>query len=247
MSIVEREFPAKTLVGRWAASEVFGAFDRHIFPREAKEKMKNLIREGTGVIITANHPSGMDPPKILAMLFEDDFFRKTRITAPVGAHQLPKAQLANRIFGAKLDLIPVVNNHTIEKNPNMNGRKGEGLKQYLKASLETLREGGIVLVFFQAGREPTIGTAGKDNIVLEGLYRILDRQNVKPAIAFLGVSIPGVDPQAREYKKTLSPYLLQVGNVLTREELDRQLQTQGQRVDEYAFEQVKELVTDEYR
>jgi hypothetical protein len=247
MSIVEREFPPRALIGRWAASEVFGAFDRHIFPREAKEKIKNLIREGTGVIITANHPSEMDPPKILAMLFADDFFRKTRITAPVGAHQLPKAQLANRVFGAKLDLIPVVNSHTIEKNPNMNSRRGEGLKQYLKASLETLREGGIVLVFFQAGREPTIGTAGENNVVLEGLYRILNRYNIRPAIAFLGVSIPRIDPHAAEYKKALSPYLLQVGNVLTWEELNRQLQTEGQRVDEYAFEQVKELVTPEYR
>jgi len=247
MSNIEREFPAKVLVGRWAASEVFGAFDRHIFPREAKKKIKNLIKEGTGVIITANHPSEMDPPKILAMLFADDFFRKTRITAPVGAHQSKKAEFANRIFGARLDLIPVVNNHTIVKNPNMNSRRGEGLKQYLKAALETLTEGGIVLVFFQAGREPTVGTAGEDNIVLEGLYRILGRYNIKPAIAFLGVSIPGVDPHAGEYKKAFSPYLLQMGNVLTGEELDRQLQTQGQRVDEYAFEQVKELVTPEYR
>lgn len=212
-------------------------------------RAEQLLVDGYGLIICANHFSRGDPVRIFdEIIFKSNVMRKRRIAVAVASHQFDNIL---KFSGKLLDLqlLPVVTNETIRLNKASQDdyHRIKSLFSYLKKSAETLKQAGIVLLFPQGTRQtqlviPEKGAAGV-------LARFLNEKLERLAFLCIGLGIDGVEDYSREKIGGLNlarKYQMVIGQTWTWQEILQQVGTVRE-VDRLIFTQLGDLVPANYK
>lgn len=116
---------------------------------------QRFLEDGYGLIVVINHFSQRDGLEVIHLLFQNSTMRRRPFLAPVALqHYGTIAQFFANKLG--LQLQPIVTDSTIQLLGDGVNR-GDGLVDYLVAAIACLRQGGIVLIAPQGGRQVAIG------------------------------------------------------------------------------------------
>src|SRR3990167_9988096 len=124
-------------------------------------KAEELLDQGRGLLILINHFGKTDPAQVINnVVFARKKMRCKPITTPIAYHQ--QKPYINMLAGlTSINIKPIVTPDTIRLNQNDGLDQGTGLTDYINSSLQTLKQGGIVLLAPQAGRRERLGEPDK--------------------------------------------------------------------------------------
>lgn len=214
------------------------------------DKAEDILRNGNGLIVIINHFSLKDPPLAANEVFRHREMGSKKIIAPIAYHMDHRLyHVLGRLIG--INFFPIVTENTMKKGRN-NGRElfeGKGKSEYLKASLNLLRQGGIVILAPQGTRMPNLGQP--DNLTV-GTFMAGARKNGldKYAFLFIGFGIKGLDDYSIKGIKgfnLLKRYTANIGACLTSKEILEKAGGNFRAVDEVIFEELRKVVPSNYR
>lgn len=245
------EVGAGSLFWRGFARRGVGSFFRSEVQESANglARAEQLLADGYGLIICANHFSRGDPVRIFdEIIFKSNVMRKRRLAVAVASHQFDNIlKFSGKLLN--LQLLPVVTDETIKLNKASQDDRHriKSLFSYLTKSTETLKQAGIVLLFPQGTRQTqlTISERGPVGVLMRFLNGKVDR------LAFLctGLGINGVSDYSREKTGGLNlgrKYQMVIGQTWTWQEILQQVST-AQEVNQWIFTQLADLVPVNYR
>jgi hypothetical protein len=232
---------------RWrAAAARLGPllFPAHIVdPQESLAKAQQRIQDHCGLLVLMNHFSARDPLQLLCLLFGNKCLRQRHMVAPIAYHQnSPAVQYLAGWIG--FELFPVV---TEEAGAAGSQEPEARLLAYIRATVKTLSDGGIVILAPQVGRRACLGKPTDRPIGL--LTAELRRKRISCAsLLFVGLGLPGVTDYSTSSVRGLNfarSYNVRLGGVV---ELGEALEQAGGRrqIDAWAFSQLRKLVPAAY-
>lgn len=245
--IPEVEQMARADLERLVASTPF--LRSEIVNPERLEAAREILREGMGLCIVANHFSQGETVLIYQIPFRDPELRKRKVVAALAAHQ-------KRFFMDPLsDDLGVTVKYIITKETVRRAKKkgkpipveNEGAREFMNDALKTLSEGGIAIIFPQATRRETLYHA--DNPRTIGTLMAHSKKNkVRLGFLFVGVDLA---KEVEDYSKVrgfnfFKKYRLTIGNTLTDEELLAKAGGKLGNVDKIAYKQLESLVSPKY-
>lgn len=153
-----------------------------------------------GVITIAMHFSQADPVWSINDTTEERKYRNVPISGPIAKHQAFPG-LVKLVSHAGIDLTSVVTSETIKKaqekgNPKKLTR-GDGLRNYIEQSAETIRKGGIVFVSPNATRNPNL-VKDEQGVVTGLLTALAIKKVTKFGIHFVAFEIEGLQDYSKK-------------------------------------------------
>ncbi len=207
----------------------------------ALDTAEAFLSEGYGLIVLMNHFSTRDSAQALALLLSNSEVMRRPILAPVAYHQ-HNAVVAFWTDRLAIELCPIVTADTI-RELGSDFRQGDGLLEYATGALECLKKGGIILLAPQGGRRSTLGQP--QGRPLGNLLAIAKRNGVDNiCLLFVGLAIPGVMDYSTKMvggANVGKSYRVNLNNVRPVEEAVR-LAGGRKKIDEWAFDQLRQLV-----
>jgi hypothetical protein len=212
----------------WAGKHILQAEIEHV--GNGLKDAENHLTEGKPVLIIQNHFSQSDPMVVEGhIVFGSDVMREREQT--------------------NVSLAPIVTEETLKKPKWQHLKKNEGLADYKKRAIKTMKNGGVVLVTPQGTRQPNL-PAEPENKAIATL--VLSAKHAKVdnlGFLFVGVGIKGEDNYGS--KKTRGwnirrPFELKVGEFKT---LDKALEETGniRNLDKWVYQNLSPLVPEAYR
>lgn len=209
-----------------------------------------LVAAGHGLLLVGSHFSLRDGPGVfLYVAAGNDALIDKPWQAPVARHIADVARLANRFFGAKIDLKPVVTASTMKKPKYHHMHRGQGLRDYINSATETLRQGGVVALFPQATRMSYLPEPGEYDKAMEFLMTRTTKAGVKDfGILPVGFGLEGDE----DYKKRTGlnigvTYEVTIGKLWLRNDALQSAEDTKRSLDGWIIDQLKQLVPDNYR
>ena len=229
-----------------------------IFPGELADsyhglkEARALVADGHGLLIVLNHFSYRDGPGAFVYIAaQNDELASKPWLAPVARHIYEVTDFLNRHLQTQIDLKPVVTSSTVKKPKYADLKQGAGLIDYIKGSIRTLRDGGVVVLFPQATRRPFLGEPGPDDRAMELLMRLTTKPN--PELNDFGI-LPvgfGLD-HVKDYTKhnwinLLRTYKVNVGKLWVKDEMISSAHELHLSPDAWVVHQLRPLVPENYR
>ncbi len=209
-----------------------------------------LVTAGHGLVLLGTHFSLRDGPGMfLYVASQNDALIDKPWEAPVAKHIATAARLANWVFGAQIDLNPVVTESSKKKPRYRHLHQGEGLRDYIISATETLDRGGIVTLFPQSTRVPYLMEPGKYDKAMELLMMRTSRAGVNDfGILPVGFGIEG----DHDYKKVTGfnirkTYTINIGKLWTKQDALQMAEETQRSMDGWAIDQLRQLVPENYR
>jgi len=216
-------------------------------PPETWAAAENILKSGKGILVVANHPTLADGPLLISLLFRNPYFRELKFAVPVAYHQSKVSNLINDITGSNMELINIVTPDTVKKHPEMASQQGKGLISYVSSAIDTLSNGGVVVLFPHAERRPRVGIPKNSDVATELLTRKAERNNLDYGILPLGISVPGVSPESVNGLNLGRKYLIKSGEIITGKELRELCKADNTTADHIIYSVFSQLVPPEYR
>lgn len=223
-----------------------------LLPAQVVAGEENLVRaealvgERSGLLVLINHFSKRDGLQVLRLLFSRPLLRQQPVLVPVASHLAdPAVRTLARLFAVNLALMTTP---AAVATLGLDPASGEDALAYARRAVDTLAEGGIVLLAPQAGRQPTLGEPQMR--VTSLLLAQARRQRIANlALLFVGLGLPGATAYSLAEVGGLNlgrPYLVRVGPTISSEEA---LAKAGslRRLDPWVFDQLRSLVPEGYR
>ena len=213
---------------------------RHVIQAET------MLEQGNGLIVLINHFSMRDALQVAFWLFRNRVASSRSIVAPVAFHQHSSLVrfLADLIA---IKLCPIVTSRTIELDSGEE-RHGTGIRDYLNAAVDSLKDGGIVLLAPQGSRKSQLGRP--DGHPVGNIISRARRKGVHNfGILCFGLGIRGVVTYDRKKvggSNLFRRFDLRVGQPYSAGEAV-ELAGGIDLVDAWIFEELGELVPDVYR
>ncbi|OGH13011.1 MAG: hypothetical protein A2687_01205 [Candidatus Levybacteria bacterium RIFCSPHIGHO2_01_FULL_38_26] len=224
-------------------------FRSEILYPERLGKAREVLQNGTGLCIVANHPSRKETVQMFQIPFGDKEFRKREIVAPVALHQkFPFMDTLSRIFA--VDLKYIVTEETIkqaEKKGAHGLRKNQGVSKYINNALGVLSNGGILILFPQGTRRETLYSSENPQTI-GSLMLYAKRADVRMGFLFVGVDLA---EEVEDYSKTrgfniFKKYKLTIGETLTDNEVLEKAGGNLREVDNVVYKHLEPLVSPKY-
>ncbi len=221
---------------------------RMISDSRSLERAAALLSEGYGLVVLMNHFSTRDAPQVLSFLARDRVIRQYPFLAPVAYHQYHQYGLLVRVLASwfAIRLAPIVTARSVRKLGDQH-KRGSGLTDYLDQASEHLGQGGLLLLAPQGGRQSRLDRPrGRP---LGKLLSQTDKDGVNHLVfLFLGLGIEGQQIYDQEIAgfNFGRRYEINVGPSLTQQEM-WDLSLDLDRIDEWAFTQMANLVPRSYR
>jgi hypothetical protein len=183
-------------------------------------KAKEMSKNGKGLIIVINHPTGKDPEQALYEIFRHSILDTKKVITPIAYH------IDNFLYPILKPLIgltrkPIVTESTIKKGKNKGHKLNEGMTEYFDEAIEGLKKGEIVVVAPQGERMSHLGEPDKPTIgrFMAGAKR---KDLNDYAFLFIGFGIEGVSDYSNKKLTGLNlfkRYTTNIGSCLTSEEI----------------------------
>lgn len=240
-------FSPRVAIRRIASRLAFVVFPcRHFVKARHVTQVETILEQGNGLIVLMNHFSMRDALQVSAWLFRIRVASRRSIVAPVAFHQNSAIVrfLADMIA---IILCPIVTSRTIELDIGEK-RRGTGIRDYLNTAVDTLKDGGIVLIAPQGSRKSQLGGP-----VGHPVGNIISRARRKGVHNFgilcFGLGMPGVvsyDKNSVGGSNLFRRFELRVGQPYYAGEA---VEVAGgiDLLDAWIFEELAELVPDVYR
>lgn len=206
-----------------------------------------FVREGKGILVVSNHPTILDGPRLVSLLLTNPEFRGKRMVVPVAKHQFGVSKMLNDVTGVELDLVSVVTPDAVRKRPELAQISKQGFFDYGRKGREALTQGGIVILFPQAERRPTIGEALPTDKTIEMMVRIGENTGMDFGILPVGITVPGVAPDKANGLNIGHKAVLRVGDAFSRSELRETAREVDMTTDSVIYRNLQALVDEEYR
>lgn len=182
------------------------------------DKAEGLLNKGHGLIVVINHFSRPDPPYAVQIIFDHSIMGKKEIVVPIAVH------VDNFLFHllGKVDdftPMPIVTGNTVKRKKYQHREVNEGMSEYLGKSIDSLKEGKIVVIAPQGERQGNLGQPNKTTIgTLMRKATAADLENY--AFLFIGFGIKGIDDYSKKKGlNLLDKYTANIGACLTSEEV----------------------------
>lgn len=149
-------YSTRLLLRRIAGRLAFVVFPcRHFVEARHVIQVETMLEQGYGLIVLMNHFSRRDALQVASLLFRNRVACRRLIVAPVAFHQYGSIVrfLADLIA---IKLYPIVTSRTIELGSGEE-RRGTGIRDYMNAAVDSLKDGGIVLLAPQGSRKSQLG------------------------------------------------------------------------------------------
>jgi len=217
-------------------------FPYHVLDEEGSMvKFEHMLNQGYGFIVIINHFSTRDSAQVLAHLLDNQAVGPRPILAPVAYHQHNSiVQFWSQRMA--IELCPIVTARTVEALGD-EYIQGAGLAEYASLAMDCLRQGGVLLLAPQGGRQSTLGEP--EGRPLGNLLALARRRGVeKVALMFIGLGYPGVADYSRKRVGGANigkRYELRIGQTITTEEAIH-LAGGRRRIDAWSFQQLRRLV-----
>lgn len=214
------------------------------------EKARALVKQGYGLIIVYNHFSMREGADAVEFAIQQPILGDRPISVPIAWHQYysPFRPILDYLQKkATINFHPIVNEDTKDKKKFKDLTEGLGIVAYTRASLRTLKKGGVVTVAIQTGRRSHLYEKGIKKS-LSTLMKLARRGDFnKYAVLFVGIEKPGVKDYSTQKRKfnLFRKYRFNVGDTFTAEEL-LALAGDIDHVDEAAYKQLEPLVAKSY-
>lgn len=213
------------------------------------EKAKNLLSDGVGIVVAHTHPSKLDTFRQMVLWGEDEFVQAPTVI-PIAFHQYSKIGLfLSNPTGVKL--YPIVTEETVKKQKNRGFPEGYGNEKYMKGALESLSQGGVVMLAPSTHRRPYLEEPSVKSISY--LLASARREKVKLGVMFVGIEVVGAEDYVRvkgyNFRKSVVAH---IGETFTASEIQQEVsalkKSDGKvSVERWAFEtQFPDLVTTSY-
>ena len=185
------------------------------------DKAEKILKSGHGLIIVINHFSKKDAPQLLNVIFRNKTMANREIVAPLAYHANPPI---NQAIGKMLNVIPmsIVTQSTMDKGKNRGKELGDGLTDYFKKAIESLRKPGIVGLTPQGSRESNLGKQFNHPAV--GTFMMTaERKHLDDyGVLFIGFGIKGANDYSKEKVgkfNLLKKSTVKIGACLTNKEI----------------------------
>jgi 1-acyl-sn-glycerol-3-phosphate acyltransferase len=242
-----RPFSIRLVIRRIAGLLAFVVYPcRHFVKARHVTQVETILEQGNGLIVLMNHFSMRDALQVAAWLYRKRVAGRRLIVAPVAYHQHnPIVRFLADLIAIKL--CPIVTSRTI-KLGNGEKRRGAGIRDYLNTAVDSLSDGGIVLIAPQGSRKSQLGRP-----VGHPVGNIISRAGRKGVHNFgimcFGLGMPGVtsyDKKSVGGSNTFRLFDLRIGQPYL---ADEAVELAGgiDLLDSWIFEELGELVPDVYR
>ena len=224
-------------------------FRSEIVNPERLEDARNILREGMGLCVVANHFSQTETINIYKIPFADPELRKRPVVAPLAEHQKRFfIDPLSHLLGVSVKY--VVTAETVRRAKEKGEpvpRKNEGAIEFMHDALETLSRGGILILFPQAKRRETLNSSDNPKTV-ELLMKCAKIKDVPLGFLFVGVDLA---EEVKDYSKVrgfnvFKKSKLIIGNSLRDQELLAQAGGEFGQVDEIVYKELALLVSPKY-
>ncbi len=213
------------------------------------DKAKEALRQGFGLIVIINHFSLKDPPLTINEIFKHNVMGSKKITAPIAYHvDKPSYHEVGKLIDVTFS--PIVTENTVKKGKHDGREKSEGKQEYLNASLDILRLGGIVILAPQGERKGTLGEPNESIIVGTIIAYAKKRRIEKFAFLFMGLGIEGVNDYSEKKVRGLNlfkKYNINIGACLTNQELMKKAGGNYREVGRIVYEELDKIVPSNYK
>lgn len=182
------------------------------------DKAEGLLNQGHGLIVVINHFSRPDPPYAVEIIFDHPTMGKKEIVVPIAVHvDNFLFHLLGRADG--FTPMPIVTKNSVKRERYQDREVNEGMKEYLTKSIDSLKEGKIVVIAPQGERQDNLGQPNNPTIgTLMKKATTADLENY--AFLFIGFGIKGIDDYSKKRGfNLLDKYTATIGACLTREEV----------------------------
>ncbi|MGB3716914.1 MAG: 1-acyl-sn-glycerol-3-phosphate acyltransferase [Candidatus Promineifilaceae bacterium] len=240
-------FSTRLILRRIAGRLAFIVFPcRHLVKAEHATQVETILEQGNGLIVLMNHFSMRDALQVASWLFRKRVASRRLIVAPVAFHQhTPLVRFLADLIAIKL--CPIVTSRTI-KLGNGEKRRGTGIREYLNTAVDSLKDGGIVLIAPQGSRKSQLG--GPIGHPVGNIISRARRKGVHNfGILCFGLGMPGVASYDRKMvggSNLFRRFDLRVGQPYDAGEAV-ELAGGIDLLDAWIFEKLAELVPDVYR
>lgn len=204
-----------------------------------------LLERGYGLITIMNHFSSRDAPQVFALLLGTPTIMRRPIVAPVAYHQYSTfVQFWSDRMA--IQMCPIVTAETV-KRMGSSYRQGDGLAEYVAATIDCFDAGGVVLLAPQGGRQASLGEPTARPV--GNLLALAKRGGAdRIALMFIGLGIPGVRDYSKDHvggANIAKTYEIRIGKTLPAEQV---LDVAGglKHIDAQVFDYLKQLVPAPY-
>ena len=216
---------------------------------ERLNKPREISRSGTGLVIVPNHFSRKEPVQVLQVPFGDGLMRTREVLIPIAKHQrMFVIDVFSPLFGIKPRYI--VTKETVERAKRKNMQMpvlNDGLAEFTSDVFDSLRKGGITIIFPQGTRRSELGTADDNPPTISTFLLKAKRKGVKLGFLFVGVDAHGIKDYGKAGGYNLfKKYTLTIGNTLTDEEMLERAEGNFRNADKIVYEELATLVSSRY-
>lgn len=229
-----------------------------IQPEHGLSRPQELAEQGYGNLFLFSHFSSSDIPIAFATVFENPQLRQREVLIPAALHQYYSwYKPVGRLTG--IEVCPIVTDDTeqyVKEHPLKEAKFKEALTRegfatylttYINRALDILDNGGIVIMFPQGGRRPSLDS------ITPAVQMLITRSNRAKidrfAITFIGLGIKGEqDYQRKDIKgyNLFKTYEERVGRTLTKGELKATTEEFGKSIDDIVGEELRAIVPTSY-
>lgn len=212
------------------------------------DKVKEVLRRGDGVVVILNHFSLGEAPRAGNVFFHHFETGSKEVVAPIASH-VDKSITRNLLKLIGVNLMPINTKNSLNEDKNNDRELGKGKNEYLEASLDTLKRGGIVILPPQGTRQENLGQPEKRNIAALTLAARINNVN-DFFFLFMGFEIEGVDNYSDKKVRGFNlpkKYKLHIGPCIAKDELMAKAGGKLSGVDRAAYEELRKLIPENLR
>ncbi len=247
------QIPRWSLLGRVISEIVLRLFfpTKIIDETHALQKAIEAAKEGRGLVIIFTHFSLRDAMEVnRSIIFKNPVLKNREAINPLAFHQYNKfLEHIGKFYQATF--FPIVNNSTIAKKGYEHLPRGKGLSEFISASCDTLRHGGVVTLALNATRKDKLDLDDPQKPIG---YFIASLQ--AKGMRDLGLLIVGFGVEkAKSYSKKQvggmnfgKTYVINIGKYLTLEKLLAKPDINGKvsNIDKFLRKEMTKIVPKEY-
>lgn len=222
------------------------------FENSGLDRAIELHEQGYGLLVMYPHFGQTDPVHLMKALADIPAFSDSRMITPIAWHQTyPKIHLLDRAAKAGIHAYPIVRPKSLEraeKKGNPEGLKlNDGMSDFMTASVDLLKSGGIVSLPPQGTRDSKLRIPDDPVFGTFFFNTAIRRKFTKFAIHLVGLGIR----TASDYKKVeglnlLRTYDVYHGGTYTAEELWELVEKDKRALDPWVINQLSGLVYTDY-